>query len=103
MIDKRKYDQEVTYTNHSPWSFLGIIIMILITILLILKLIPPRDGLVKDPTFFLLDDERHILLGAVTIRYYLSDYLLQYSGHIRNQITPVKEEKNKTQRRLNMH
>lgn len=103
MIDKRKYDQEVTYTNHSPWSFLGIIIMILITILLILKLIPPTRWIGEGSHIFLLNDERHILLGAVTILYYLSDYLLQYSGHIRNQITPVKEEKNKTQRRSNLH
>lgn len=44
-------------------------------------------------TFFLLDDERNILLGAVSIRHDLNDHLLQYAGHIGDGIRPSERRK----------
>ena len=52
-----------------------------------------KDGLVPDSVFFLLDMERNILLGAVNIRHYLNDYLLQYGGHIGDGIRPSERGK----------
>ena len=43
--------------------------------------------------FFLLDVDRNILLGAVNIRHYLNDYLLQYAGHIGDGIRPSERRK----------
>ena len=42
----------------------------------------PRDGLVPDSTFFCLDEDRNILVGAVNIRHELNDYLVAHGGHI---------------------
>ena len=47
----------------------------------------------KDQVFFLLDVERDILLGAVNIRHYLNDYLLQFGGHIGDGIRPSERRK----------
>ena len=47
-----------------------------------------KDGFVPDSTFFCLDEERNILVGAVNIRHYLNDYLLMYGGHIGDGIRP---------------
>jgi predicted acetyltransferase len=49
--------------------------------------------LVPDSVFFLLDVDRNILLGAVNIRHYLNDYLLQYAGHIGYGIRPSERRK----------
>ena len=46
-----------------------------------------------DSVFFLLDVERDILLGAVNIRHYLNDYLLQFGGHIGDGIRPSERRK----------
>ena len=53
----------------------------------------PVDGKVPDSVFFLLDEERSILLGAVNIRHYLNDYLLKYGGHIGDGIRPSERRK----------
>jgi len=47
-----------------------------------LEMSEPKDDMVPDSVFFLLDTERNILLGAVNIRHCLNDYLLKYGGHI---------------------
>ena len=41
----------------------------------------------------MLDVERDILLGAVNIRHYLNDYLLQFGGHIGDGIRPSERRK----------
>ena len=46
-----------------------------------------------DSVLFLLDVERDILLGAVNIRHYLNDYLLQFGGHIGDGIRPSERRK----------
>lgn len=53
----------------------------------------PREGLVPDSTFFLLDTERDIFLGAVNIRHYLNEKLLLHGGHIGDGIRPSERRK----------
>ncbi len=52
-----------------------------------------KDVFVPDSTFFCLDEERNILMGAVNIRHYLNDYLLMYGGHIGDGIRPSERRK----------
>lgn len=40
------------------------------------------SGLVPDSTFFCLDEDRDIMVGAVNIRHYLNEALLQSGGHL---------------------
>lgn len=47
-----------------------------------------KEGLVKDSVFFCLDEDRDIMVGAINIRHYLNDYLLNYGGHIGDGIRP---------------
>jgi len=50
-------------------------------------------GKVPDSTFFALDEERNIFLGAVNIRHYLNDELLLNGGHIGDGIRPSERRK----------
>ena len=52
-----------------------------------------EPGLVPDSVFFCLDLDRNIFVGAVNIRHYLNDYLLQYGGHIGDGIRPSERRK----------
>ena len=93
MIDEWKLDQEINHTNHSPWAIFKNDYHDFDYYLENLELKEPRDGLVPDSTFFLLDDERNILLGAVNIRHYLNDYLLLHGGHIGDGVRPSERRK----------
>ena len=53
----------------------------------------PKDGIVPDSVYFLLDIERNILLGAVNIRHYLNDHLLKFAGHIGDGVRPSERRK----------
>lgn len=53
----------------------------------------PTEGKVPDSTFFCLDEERGIMVGAVNIRHRLNDYLLNYGGHIGDGIRPSERRK----------
>lgn len=48
---------------------------------------------VTDSTFFCLDEERDLVVGAVNIRHYLNDFLLQYGGHIGDGVRPSERRK----------
>lgn len=48
---------------------------------------------VPDSTFFALDEERNIFLGAVNIRHYLNEALLLNGGHIGDGIRPSERRK----------
>ncbi len=50
-------------------------------------------GKVPDSTFFALDEERNIFLGAVNIRHYLNESLLLNGGHIGDGIRPSERRK----------
>lgn len=52
-----------------------------------------KDGLVPDSTFFCLDEERNIFVGAVNIRHYLNDSLLLNGGHIGDGVRPSERRK----------
>lgn len=45
-------------------------------------------GLVPDSTFFCLDEERNIFVGAVNIRHYLTENMLLNGGHIGDGVRP---------------
>ena len=53
----------------------------------------PKAGRVPQTTFFLLDEERDIFLGAVNIRHYLNEALLLNGGHIGDGIRPSERRR----------
>ena len=93
MIDEWKLDQVVNHTNHSPWAIFKNDYHDFDYYLENLVVKEPKDGNVPDSVFFLLDEERNILLGAINIRHYLNDYLLQYAGLIGDGIRPSERRK----------
>ncbi|MFZ7033525.1 GNAT family N-acetyltransferase [Bulleidia extructa] len=52
-----------------------------------------KENRVPTTTFFCLDLERNILVGAVNIRHYLNEELLKTSGHIGDGIRPSERRK----------
>ena len=50
-------------------------------------------GLVPDSTFFCLDEDRDIIVGAVNIRHYLNENLLCSGGHIGDGVVPSERRK----------
>lgn len=50
-------------------------------------------GLVPDSTFFCLDEEQDIFVGAVNIRHYLNEKLLLNGGHIGDGVRPSQRRK----------
>ncbi|MBR6309160.1 MAG: GNAT family N-acetyltransferase [Lachnospiraceae bacterium] len=93
MIDEWKYDQEVNHTNRSPWAIFKNDYHDFDKYLSELEITKPTEGKVPDSVFFLLDEERDRLLGAVNIRHELNDYLLQHGGHIGDGIRPSERRK----------
>lgn len=53
----------------------------------------PVDGLVPDSTYFCLDKDRNIIVGAVNIRHCLSERLLLNGGHIGDGVRPSERRK----------
>ena len=51
------------------------------------------DGRVPNSTFFCLDPDRDIFVGAVNIRHYLTEELLLNGGHIGDGIRPSERRK----------
>lgn len=93
MIDEWKKDQEINHTSHSPWAIFKNDYHDFEYYLANLEVNAPEKDFVPDSTFFLLDDERDILLGAVNIRHDLNDYLLKHGGHIGDGIRPSERNK----------
>ena len=58
-----------------------------------LELSEPKDGLVPDSTYFCLDEDRNIFVGAVNIRHYLNESLLLNGGHIGDGVRPSERRK----------
>lgn len=50
-------------------------------------------GLVPDSTFFCLDEDRGLIVGAVNIRHYLNEELLLNGGHIGDGVRPSERRK----------
>lgn len=89
MLDEWKKDQD---DNH-PWAIFKNDYQDFDYYLSHLEIKEPKDGLVPDSTFFLLDENRDILLGAVNIRHYLNERLLKEGGHIGDGIRPSERRK----------
>ncbi len=53
----------------------------------------PHGKYVPDSTFFCLDTDRNIFVGAVNIRHYLNEELIISSGHIGDGIRPSERNK----------
>lgn len=58
-----------------------------------LEVTDSSGGLVPDSTFFCLDEERNIFVGAVNIRHYLNEELLLNGGHIGDGVRPSERRK----------
>lgn len=54
---------------------------------------PGSDEWVPDSTYFCLDEERNIFVGAVNIRHYLNESLLFDGGHIGDGVRPSERGK----------
>ena len=94
MIDEWKLDQQVNHTNTSPYVIFKNDYHDFDNYLNKLETKEPLpEGYVPDSVFFLLDEERNRLLGAVNIRHYLNDYLLKYGGHIGDGVRPSERRK----------
>ena len=93
MIDEWKEDQEINHTNHSPWAIFKNDYHDFDYYLENLEIKSEGDGMVPDSVFFLLDEDRNRLLGAVTIRHYLNEFLLRAGGHIGDGIRPSERRK----------
>lgn len=50
-------------------------------------------GIVPSNIYFLVDDNLKYLLGAIDVRHYLNEYLLQYGGNIGYGIRPSERQK----------
>ena len=93
MIDEWKLDQEINNTNHSPWSIFKNDYHDFDYYLNNLERKYETEDRVPDSVFFLLDEERNRLLGAVNIRHYLNKSLLKEGGHIGDGIRPSERRK----------
>ena len=93
MIEEWKADQELNHTNHSPWSIFRIDYHDFDYYLANLEFKEAKDGKVPDSVYFLLDEDRNRLLGAVNIRHYLTEPMLLKGGHIGYGIRPSERRK----------
>ena len=93
MIAEWKEDQEINHTNHSPWAIFKNDYHDFDSYLENLEIKSEGDGKVPDSVFFLLDEDRNRLLGAVNIRHYLNESLLREGGHIGDGIRPTERRK----------
>lgn len=93
MIDEWRIDQETNHTNHSPYAIFKNDYHDFDYYLEHLEIKEETSEKVPASVFFLLDEERNILLGAVNIRHYLNENLLKYAGHIGDGIRPSERGK----------
>ncbi|NLB48506.1 MAG: GNAT family N-acetyltransferase [Erysipelotrichia bacterium] len=93
MIDEWRMDIKQQHTNSSPATIFENCYDDFDYYLAHLEVKQPTDTLVPDSTFFLYDEKRAKLLGAINIRHYLSEYLLHYGGHIGCGIRPSERRK----------
>jgi predicted acetyltransferase len=93
MIDEWKADQLANGTNRSPWAIFKNDPRDFDRYLAELEIRTPTENRVPDSVFFLLDQDRDRLLGAVNIRHYLNEALLRDGGHIGDGIRPSERRK----------
>ena len=93
MIEEWKLDQERNHTDRSPGAIFKNDWHDFDFYLEHLERREATEDRVPDSVFFLLDEERDRLLGAVDIRHYLNDVLLREGGHIGDGIRPTERHK----------
>ena len=93
MIDEWKLDHEVNQGDHAPGIIFKNDYHNFDFYLENLESNEPKGGKVPNSVYFLLDIERDRLLGAVDVRHYLNDSLLQFGGHIGDGIRPSERRK----------
>ena len=93
MLDEWRADIENNHTNSSPWTIFRNDPRDFDYYLEHLEFKEPEGERVPDSVFFLLDEDRGRLLGAVNIRHYLNDFLLKEGGHIGDGIRPTERGK----------
>lgn len=93
MIEEFKYDQRVNNSDRSPGAIFKNDYHDFDYYLENLEFKAPTENRVPDSVFFLLDEDRNRLLGAVNIRHYLNEYLLNEGGHIGDGIRPSERRK----------
>ena len=87
------YNKEHPEANTSPWSIFKNDYHDFEYYRNHLDVVIPKEGLVPDSTYFCLDEERDVVVGAINIRHELNDYLLKYGGHIGDGIRPSERRK----------
>ena len=93
MLTEWKKDIIENHTNHSPWKIFRNDNHDFEHYLADLEQKELTESWVPDSVFFLLDEERDILLGAVNIRHQLNETLLLGGGHIGDGIRPSERRK----------
>lgn len=93
MIDEWRADQEQNHTDRSPWAIFKNDYHDFQRYLDELEVKDEAGGYIPDSVFFLLDEERNRLLGAVNIRHRLNEQLLQTGGHIGDGVRPSERGK----------
>ncbi|MDD2209320.1 MAG: GNAT family acetyltransferase, partial [Bacilli bacterium] len=76
MLGEWTRDIEINHTNHSPWMIFRNDYHNFDFYLDNLEIKQEIDNHVPDSTFFCLDLDRQIFVGAVNIRHYLNESLL---------------------------
>lgn len=93
MIDEWKKDIKENNGNNSPWAIFKNDYHDFDYYLDNLEHKEAKDGKVPDSVFFLYDETRDKMIGAVNIRHYLNDFLLKEGGHIGDGIRPSERRK----------
>ena len=93
MIDEWRADQELNHTDNSPWAIFKDDPHDFDFYLENLECKKETESRVPDSVFFLLDEERDRLLGAVNIRHCLNDRLRKEGGHIGDGVRPSERRK----------
>lgn len=93
MLSEWTRDIEINHTNRSPWMIFRNDYHDFDFYLDNLEIKQEIDNHVPDSTFFCLDLDRQIFVGAVNIRHYLNESLLLSGGHIGAGIRPSERRK----------
>jgi predicted acetyltransferase len=80
-------------SNHSPYAIFKNDYHDFDNYLAKLDVKDTRGGLAPDSTFFALDMDRNIFVGAINIRHCLNEKLLKTGGHIGDGVRPSERRK----------
>lgn len=93
MLTEWTEDQHINGGNRSPWAIFRLDFHDFDHYLAHLEIREETPDRVPDSTFFCLDTERDIFVGAVNIRHKLNEGLLLTGGHIGDGIRPSERGK----------